>query len=91
MRKPKAKNTVGQRSKAKPATNTPGSRSKAKPKATKAVGKQNKIAKQSAPFDKIDSGDFKKLRAKLRKRLSKQRHLRKETQLAISSKEQSTN
>ena len=67
VRKPKAKNTVGQRSKAKPATNTPGSRSKAKPKATKAVGKQNKIAKQSAPFDKIDSGDFKKLRAKAKK------------------------
>jgi len=62
--KPKATNTLGLRSKTKPATNTPGSRSKAKPKATKAVGKQKKIAKQSAPFDKIDSGDFKKLRKK---------------------------
>ena len=47
----------------------PKAKGKAKPsaKAKKAVGKQNKIAKQSAPFDKIDSGDFKKLRAKAKK------------------------
>jgi len=46
---------------------TTGPVKKPKAKAKKAVGKQNKIAKQSAPFDKIDSGDFKKLRAKAKK------------------------
>ena len=46
---------------------TTGPVRKPKAKAKKAVGKQNKIAKQSAPFDKIDSGDFKKLRKKAKK------------------------